>query len=209
MVRGFKVRKQNGRCQMFFTIMTLGVSLVILQFIAAYFDGWFCQSQMRSLGNRGFAIVEHGGMWADILVVSPTLAFVVSRYHLNYLSWWSLCILVAIVIFTFWSLKHYESVGKIISEAHTHHGKTTFAGWIHGFYAAPAMWVFVLFLLTPVEPTASVRGLLLVALTLTVLFPLGLIKFNREWKWESSHSWQTGIELVVVWSVTIFRIIAR
>jgi len=194
---------------MFFIILMVGICFVVAQGVASHRDGWFNQRQMKRLGNSGYAFVEHGGMWADIFTVSPAIALIISKYHMEYFSWWSVCIFTITTIITVCSVSYYELAGVTKPEAHTHYGTTTIAGWIHGFYAVIAMWVFILFFLTPISPEASAGDLLAVAILLSVLFPIGTIHFNPRWKWVRANTWQVAIELVIVWSIVTFKILTK
>ncbi|HET8575224.1 MAG TPA: hypothetical protein VFM02_03595, partial [Candidatus Paceibacterota bacterium] len=169
--------------QVFWSIWILGIALVILQGFFAYRDGYFTQRQMRCTHGivSGWAFIEHGGMWADVFIVSPLVAFIVSRYDFNYTAWYSWVLLIADIALSIFAGRAYAEAGKKTPEAHTHHGKTTVAGWIHGFFAVVGIWIVALFFLTPARPPVSVTDLLIVAGILTPFFVLGIMKFNRRW----------------------------
>ena len=191
---------------MFFQILFFGLSLIALQWIFAYATGWLDQRRMRKFSNYGYSLLEHGGMWTDIFVITPGIARVMDKYELGYLSWWGLLLLAATTAFVLWSMYQYEQIGKVKPEAHTHYGKTAVAGWIHGVYAVWGIWVFVLFLITPIKPRASIQDLVFIACLLTVLFPLGVWKFNSEWKWSKSDTIQVVILTGIVWLIVGVRI---
>ncbi len=176
------------------------------QAIAAYYDGYLTQGQMIVLGRHGYAWVEHGGTFVDLFVITPAMAYITSQYRLAYTAWWGWLLLGLTAIVVLWSMQMYSQIAVSAPEAHTHHGETTIAGWIHGVYAIWGIWVFALFLVTPTTPHTSIHDLLLVAVALTILFPLGVIKFNSTWSWTISNSWQVGIEIAGVWLITTVRI---
>ena len=192
----------------FFVILICAIYLVVIQGVTSHKDGYFSQRQMRAHGNRGFAFVEHGGMWADVFLISPAIAYIMSHYHLEYFSWWGLIMLTVVAEFTVWSVKAYETVAMMgVPEAHTHHGKTKATGWIHAVSATWWIWVILLYFLTPINPKASPRDMVIISLVITAWAPLGLVKFNNPlWKWTKSNSQQIGGEIAVLWAITIVRI---
>ena len=195
----------------FFVILICGIYLVVMQGITSHKDGYFSQKQMRVRGNRGFAFVEHGGMWADVFLIAPAVAYIMSKYHLDYTSWWSLLILTGVAEFVVWTAKAYETIAMMgVPEAHTHHGKTTAAGWIHAVSATWWIWIILLFFLTPIKPRASPGDMIITSLIITAWAPLGLVKFNNPlWKWTKSNSQQIGGEIAVLWAITITRIVMK
>jgi len=193
----------------FFTILIIGVFLVVAQGIASYKDLCFTQKQMKWWKSNSvkYSFLQHGGMWVDFFLVSPAIAFIVSTYDLHYLSLWSIIILISVIVVTIKGIVKYELRGIYIPEAHTYNGKTTVAGWIHGIYAILAMWVFILFLVTPITPVASSRHLLWVALILTFVFYLGVIKFNHMWRWSREDAIEATSLTISVWLIAITRVI--
>ena len=191
----------------FLEVLAIGITMVVLQGVAAAFDGYFNQKQMRVHGYYGFAFIEHGGMWADIFLVSPAMADIVSKYKLNYNSRASHMILIGVIIFTLTMMNKYKNEGVCKPEAHTHHGNQTVAGWIHGLFAAVSMWLLILFYFTTTTPKASAHDLILVTSLFTIWAPLGVIKFfNPLWKWTKSLSWTVSIEIAAFWLIAGIKI---
>jgi len=195
----------------FFVIAGLSLLPIMAQWIAAYYDGYFNQRQIREYGKgkHAFAIIEHGGLWADIFCISLALGLIISGYELGYRKWWSLCLLVVSVILTYLPVRGYEKAAITVPEAHTHDGITTAAGWIHMVYASVVMWVLILFYLTTTTPKVSPRDLLIVTSLMTIWAPLGVIKFNPQWKWVRANTIQVGAEIAIFWAITITRIVMK
>lgn len=192
---------------LFFIILIIGIFFVVMQGIASYADGYFNQKQLLKKGIIGYSFIEHGGMWADVFVVSPAIALIMSSYDLRYFSWWSAVIFLLAVIASLKAGIEYQRIAVNNPEAHTHNGKTTIAGWIHGVYAVLGMWVFTMFLVTPITPHATPQHLIIVALFLTILFPLGIVSFNSKWKLKKGGIWQVIILTSIVWLIIITRLI--
>lgn len=191
----------------FWSILATGVALVVIQGIYAWMDGYLTQKQMRSHGTtNGWSFMEHGGMWADVFPISPLVAYITS-YKLEYFSWWGLGLLALSGILTVAAIKGYEKGGLKTPEAHTHDGRTTAAGWIHGLFAMVGLWIFALFYFTPITPSASPRDIVIVSLLLTPFFYLGVVKFSPRWKFEKWVRWQVAGEIVGLWVATTIRIL--
>ena len=72
---------------MFWLVLTIGVILVLAQGVFSYRDGYLTKKQMATRGIRhGWSFLEHGGMWADIFIISPLIAYVSSQHQLAYVS---------------------------------------------------------------------------------------------------------------------------
>lgn len=160
---------------LFWTILELGIALVLVQAVSSWFDGYFTQSQMRARGiKNGWAFIEHGGMWADVFVISPIVAYAVSRYQLDYFSKLGLLILAGAIVVSLAMGSMYQKNGVVTPEAHTHNGKTTLAGWIHGLFATVAIWIVMLVYLNMTIPLVSRMDIIVFSLLLTPFFTLAL-----------------------------------
>ena len=176
---------------------------MILQGVAAYCDGYFSQRQMQSRGiTNGYSFLQHGGMWADMFIVSPAVALIASKYKINYFSLYGIVFFAGTFIVVRAMGRLYCEYGKIIPEAHTHDGRTTLAGWIHGIFAFAVIWECLMFYLSPTVPKQKVEDLIFVSFLLTLLFPLGVIKFSLRWKFSLGDYIQIGVLTLLVWSVT-------
>jgi len=191
---------------LFFKTLFCGYFLIALQWFFAYRSGWLNQKQMLKCGNWGYSLLQHGGMWTDVFVITPAIAYIMSKYKLAYLSWWGVLLFVAISAFVIWAMLGYQQSGKIIPEAYSHYGKTGIAGYLHGLYAILGIWVITMFLITPIYPHASVQDLIIVAVAVTILFPLGVWKFNTDWQWAHTDTVQVTTEIIIYWAITFMRI---
>lgn len=183
-----------------------GITLVIIQGIASWFDGYFSQTQLQRREIEGWAFIEHGGMWSDVFIISPLVAYIVSNYRVEYFSEWGLFILAMAIALSLAMGMMYQKNGKTTPEAHTHDGKTMIAGWIHGLFAVVAIWTCALFYLGRVSPSPSVSDTLIVSLFLTPFFYLGVVKFNDRWVFDPFAQWQVGVLTLGLWVLTGIRI---
>ena len=192
--------------KIFWMVYGLGILLVVLQGFASWKDGYFSQWQMYSRRIRnGWAFIEHGGMWSDVFVVSPIVAFAISKYQLHYFAKSGLVILFVSVSLSLAMGELYKAGGAIIPEAHTHDGKTTLAGWIHGMFAVVAIWTVAVVYLNLTTPTVSRTDMIIFSVLLTPFFFLGSVKFSRKWKFDRIAKLQTFIGIAVVWTATCLR----
>ena len=194
--------------KLFWEILGVGIALVVVQGISSWFDGYLTQTQMHSRGvTNGWAFVEHGGMWADVFVISPIVAFAVSRYQLHFFSIGGMEILAIAIALSFAMGMMYQKNGLATPEAHTHDGKTTLAGWIHGMFAVVALWVCAMFYLNMTTPPVSRGDLVVFSLILTPFFYLGVAKFSKRWAFDRFAKRQVALEMIVVWSITAIRLL--
>lgn len=186
---------------MFWKVFFIGVVLVFIQGLFAFLDGYLTQKQMRIHGLTGYSFMEHGGMLADIILITPIVAYLISTYNFTYFSLRGLVIGVLVLGFVLFSLSQYTKTG--ISEAHQHNGRTTIAGWIHALYAAISLWYLISFYFSKLTPQISHRDLLAMAVILTIFFPLVVIKFSDNWSFHRNFpTVQICIECIMVWGVT-------
>ena len=193
---------------MFKTVFISGVCLVLLQGLLAYFDGYLTQKQMARCGILyGYSFMEHAGMWADMLVINFLIAYLAAKYKFNYISLPSLIYLI--IISVAWSLLtiSYAKAGAIMPEAHVHNGHVTGAGWVHLIYAIGMTYFVVMFYFTPVAPHAYKFDVVLIAIMLTIFFPVGVYKISSHWKITSGMLWQVGIEVAATWLIAILKIV--
>src|SRR5262245_36825061 len=140
----------------FALVLALGLATVAAQGIASWFDGYLTQAQMQAQGvTNGWSFLEHGGMWADALIISPILAYILAKYTLRYMTSEGAAIFVAALLATMALGYLYQQSGLHTPEAHTHDGKTTLAGILHGVFATFAIWTFALVYLKLSTPAVS------------------------------------------------------
>lgn len=162
---------------------------------------------MQRQGIRnGYSFMEHGGMWADVFIISPLIAYVVTNYDLPYISWWSAIAFCIAAIAIVAAGMQYSKNSIEIPEAHAHGGKTTAAGWIHGLYAVISFWILILFYETAV---ISPKTLFVLACILSVFLCIGFMGFSPRWSFKTvktGEKMQLAIEIIVVWIVTALKL---
>ncbi len=193
--------------KIFLAILLVGVALVVVQGIAAWLDGYLTQAQMQSRGvTNGWSFMEHGGMWADVFVISPMVAYFMGKYRMDWSSAWSFVIL-AIALAASLALGYmYQEGGKVTPEAHTHDGTTTVAGWIHGLFAVAVIWTFGVVYFGLTNPPVSKFDIVMMSLLLTPFFFLGAAKFSKRWTLETQGKMQVGGGIALVWALAAARL---
>ncbi len=191
---------------LFLIVYAVGVALVVLQGVFAYQDGYFSETQMREVHGitNGWAFMQHGGMWADVFIISPMVAYVVSNYQIGYFRWYSVVIFLVAIVASLLAGNMYQKAGMVTPEAHTHDGITTAAGWIHGLFAVVAIWAIVMFYLA--TPGVTTRDLIVVACILTPFFFLGVYKFSSRWTFDSQARAMVFSLTPLLWVATLGRI---
>ncbi|HEX8946766.1 MAG TPA: hypothetical protein VF829_00935 [Candidatus Paceibacterota bacterium] len=127
----------NPRTAVSMVVLASGWFLIWAQATAAWLDGFLTSTQMCAWGvRRGFSFMQHGGMWADFLLVSPLVAWLVAHHVYPWSSPTSMGILaVSVVLWSGLVLFLFIPMGAQMPEAHAHGGQVTAAGWIHLVYA--------------------------------------------------------------------------
>ena len=197
----------------FLSIVLVGWLFVLFQAILALHDGYFTQTQMKELGvTNGYSFFEHGGMWADVFIIVPAVAYITTNYRLAYTSWYSIVIFVVTLI-VISAIGYGYSIGEktlpdvLRPDAYVHNGKTTPAGWVHLSFALAAIYIFVMFYLTPLDPSASQRDITIISLLLTVFFYLGIRKFSPLWEFSNLAKVQFAGSCFALWMVTAIRLL--
>jgi hypothetical protein len=193
---------------LFWLIWLVGTVLVVIQGVLSYFDGYFSRRQMLRRGvSNGWSFLEHGGMWADVVVISPLVAYVLSHYRLNWNTWYGIALALGAILISVFLGKMYAEAAKTTPEAHTHDRRTTPAGWVHGLFAVTGVWVMAMFFFTPLDPKVSPRDILIVAGILTPFFMLGVMKFSRRWRFERFARYQVLVLTLAVWIAAWVKIV--
>lgn len=195
----------NG--SLFFIIYAGAIALVSFQGIAAWRDGYLTQTRMRARGiTNGWSLVEHGGMWADVTIIPLIVGYYASTHELALLSQGSFRILEIAIAIVWVAGYMYQEAGKVTPEAHTHDGKTTFAGWIHGFFAVIVLWILGLVYFGLTTPPVSTSELLWTSVVLTCFMDMATRKFSKHWKYDVPAIRQVLIGIVGLWIITFIRI---
>ncbi len=130
---------------LFWLVLAISVAGVMLQALFAYVDEFFWPSQMLRKVSRGLPFIAHGGMWGDVLIISPILAFIVERYSPGW-SWGKIGTAILVGLIASFVMHETYKAGTII-EAHVQRGHLTDAGWMHLLYMAAAFAVLGLYFL--------------------------------------------------------------
>lgn len=195
------------RSAMFWTILAVGFAFVGIQGVCAYFDGYFSQAQIFRIHGikNAYAFIEHGGMWADVFLISPVVAYIICTYRLPYLSKPAIYILVFALLISIVGGVIYQEMGKIYPEAHTHFGHTPLIGWIHGVFAVASIWICSMFYLTHTTPKPGF-DMIAISIALTAFFILGVMKFNPNWRWSKVAIVQVSVLILLVWVTTACKL---
>jgi hypothetical protein len=196
------------RSTKFWTILAIGFAFVGIQGVYAYFDGYFSQAQIFKIHgiNNAYAFIEHGGMWADVFLISPVVAYIICTYRLPYLLKPGIMILVFAFVISLVCGVIYQEMGKIYPEAHTHFGYTPLIGWIHGVFAVAAIWICSMFYLTHIIPKPNL-DMIAISSILTLFFILGVMKFNPNWRWSKVAIIQVSVLIILIWVTTVYKLI--
>ena len=136
---------------MLFLFRFLLNGIIVLAGIFAWLDNHLLPSQKprRTVGKRIvlFTFIEHGGMWSDFFIVSPTVATILYFYAEEWdliplLCTATIAIFITVVMLHVWKIK-----GKGISDSLVHSGRVTKAGWVHAIYMIVALTVYGMFFL--------------------------------------------------------------
>lgn len=193
---------------MYITILLVGSVLVLIQGLSSFLDGFITQSQMIDRGvMNGYSFMEHGGMWADFLIITPTVAFIVNEYQLPYASTRSMVILAVATVGLVLAAYQWQQLAAFTPEAHAHNGYTTVAGYIHLIYAIISMWIIVLFLISPYWLNVQKHHLIIIAVLLSIWAILGVMKFSPRWTCENGIKIQVAVEVFIIWVATAGRIV--
>lgn len=198
----------DWRC--FWAVWALGISAVLAQGIAAWVDGFLTQAQVSARGiANGWSFVEHGGMWADALLIAPLLGFVLGSWKVHYASRTGLVTFVAALFACIIFGYIYQENGVVAPEAHAHDGQTTVAGLIHGVFAIFALWTLCLVYLGATTPDVSLRPLVFISCALTPFCFLGVMKLSARWTFDRTAAIQVAAELALIWGATVFRFASK
>ena len=106
---------------------------VVLQGAFAYGDGFLTAKQVAEGRGQGLPFLYHGGMWSDVVLFAPLMAYVISKHGREW-NWWPPLAIFIVGFVASYAMQHmfaYRLAGLAIPEAHTHDSALTTAGWIH------------------------------------------------------------------------------
>jgi len=189
----------------FFSVLFFAELLVLLQGWLSWKMGYLTATQLRKKGIVGRAFIRHGGMWADFFLMSPLVAYIVSRYDIG---WCALSFGLLVASMTICMLLGGLFAGQSVKmpEAHAINGEMTMVGLIHGVYAVLALWVILLFYIkVPMsESTCADLPIVTTGATLTVIF--GVRKFYRDWRFEWPTIMAVTLICATAWSISFYKV---
>ncbi len=157
---------------------------------------------------QGYSLLQHGGVWYDTIILTPLIAYLIGKYQFDYNS--TVSVVIATGSMIFWILSTmfiYAPMGEIMPEAHTHDGRTTEAGWSHVVYASLATWILAMIYIPNITtPEISTTDVLITSGILIPWIFFGVVKFNREWVFNSSTKKQVVIEIIAICVLTAIRL---
>ncbi len=186
-----------------------GIFLLLVQATAAFFDGYAFPSQLKARGvTRGYAFIQHGGMWADLLLLIPLVSYLVSSHSFAYTSVGSIILLA--LSFLFWvvlTFFFYVHVGERVPGAHAHDGHVTVAGVAHIIFASLVTWILAMVYLPGLtNPAVSSRVIIIVFGVLTLWAYLGVRGLSKNWRESHVDEWQIDTEIVFIWLLALLHI---
>ncbi len=151
--------------------------------------------------------MEHGGMWADVFVISPIVAYAASKYKFDVSFPWGLGLLAASIVIVLGMIEIYRRAGITMPDHCTHNGETVLAGWIHGLFAVAAIWVCLEIYLGLSTPIVSKQDIVIFSILLTPFFYLGVAKLSARWVFSTQDKYQVAIMTALVWFVAVIRLV--
>lgn len=214
----------------FVVVLFIGEMLVLLQALSSVADGYFSSAQIKTIGrwmsyrfhatnmpfvysypqkSCGYTFLQHGGMWADVFIVSPLVAYLVGMYQFSYISIIpsAKILIIAFGVWILLAIFVFAPAGKEMPEAHAHGGHVTAAGWIHVAYATMATWIVAMVYIPEFStPPVSKRDIITVSFALIPWVYLSVIKFNKEWRFTEAIRWQIASEILGIALLAYLRL---
>lgn len=185
----------------------VGYGLIVVQAIEAWRDGRLWQGQMKALGLQGYAMTQHGGVAvADVFLITSVFAYLAGLYRFDAFSWRGLISFAVVAVVTRVLMQMWQDQSVHMGDHCTHDGVTVPAGWIHGLYFMLAVWAAAQVYLGWTTPVVGTRDLLLLTVVLSFFWPLGVMKFDPRWYWDSTSALQVMGGIIGTWAVALFRI---
>ncbi len=182
-------------------ILLFGLLMATGQAIFAYQDSFLTVSQMKGRGfNKGLPLVAHAGIWGDLFVLTPLLAVIVASYSDRWsFSAITISVIIGIASTVIMGLIWVNGAKHGLPEAHTHEGKMTVAGYIHGIFMAAAIAGIILFFF---YSGISRKDAIIVSIILAFHFIYGthivLGLFHPSWYPDRPHKQVTTWALILV-----------
>jgi hypothetical protein len=179
--------------------------LILAQFIEAGLDKFGTRKQLKARGVDGYCFTQHGGMLSDVIIVSPIVAYILSKHWFDLFGWRSILIGAIDIVVVLKLLSVYRVWSVKTPEAHAHNGKITIAGWIHTVYAVIGIWTVAMFYFAPATPAVPLADMLVVTLLFMPWCVLGTVKFSPLWSLKNSDIMTMVGTAVAFWLVFFIR----
>lgn len=178
----------------------------------AWIDGWLYPSQtdiglnIHGQDYQDYALVQHGGLWASVLLISWWTAYLADSYHPVFLSTSGLAAaLVAVTVAGLMVLAYsYQSARS--SDGLFVDGKTMMAGRFFLVFTSLVIWVMLMVYFGRTAIQVSRGDLLLSSSILSLFFLLGNVKFSEGWKWRTRDTVQAGSLIAFTWIATLVEL---
>ncbi len=184
----------------FFEVLGLELLLILAQFVASRIDGYATKKQMEERGVKGYSFMQHGGMWADLFIISPLVAYLVQKYSFEYMQFGGLVLFM--IFFWAWFLLAvlvYAPASKNIPEAHAHGGYVTVAGYIHILFATFTTWVIVMAYTGLTTIPVSNNDIFMTSVLLTLWAYFGQAKFSPLWRFGVQEKMSFYMLGIAIW----------
>ena len=184
-----------------FVVFAFMEGLVGVQAVLAYQDSFLTVSQMQEAGfAQGLPFLWHFGMYGDLVLISPVIAYLVGRSSIQYRqrSFWGFVLLGIVVSIAIGWTYTFAS----LPEAHMRNHSLTRTGLVHLLYMAIAVTVLIRFFFSNVQSKAELRAvgtLIVVHLLLGTHMVLGLVALVVPLNWYPAHPLQS----VTGWTIII------
>lgn len=161
---------------------------VFVEGFLAYRNGMLTPAQMLAKypGRRGLPFIAHGGMWGDIVIISPLAGIIVGTYSDN----WTLVQIVTMLAIGMMlsCAMHWTYVQTPFPDSLAWKGEgITAAGWFHVFYMGAAFAIIgLLYFYTPSpdSPLVLLTGTLLsMHVVVGTHIPLGVFNELEPMAW--------------------------
>lgn len=154
------------------SMLLIAEGFVVAIALSSHFDLFFSKGEMIRAGyDYGTPFNMHGGMWGDVILISPLMALIWT-WQAEWKNSATLCCLIIASMVS--ALMHisYRKGGLLVPNWAAHDGKLTFAGKIHQIYMAGALALILLFYFA--TPGLSVNAILITSGILAVHIFLGV-----------------------------------
>ena len=193
----------------------LSICVVFIEAILTYADGMFLPSQMVRRYPVGFPFIANGGMWGDLLLLSPALCLI-GRYAADWSGWEIVLALTVGMVVSFLMHDLVYLRGKFPDSLAGGGRPISKAGWVHVFYFGAALAAIILFYFyshaAPVD-VIIIGILLFLHIVIANHVPLQALNSHLYFPWcsdifaeETNPLWILTIASALLAAVTVFKL---